>query len=314
MIDEDEVEVVDEDGGDAPLPGRVTLMEALSKYLDPEIDPLDEEVLPETTEGVVARLLARFTPKFIRVKEGRYQVGALSPGADEHPLRPVDIKDFHIGQAPVTNELFTLFVQETGYVTDAERAGYGTVHHGRFMTGGGNGGTITIRRGPSVERVEGADWRHPEGPATSIFGRENHPVVQVSYRDAQAFAAWAGKRLPSEEEWEAAARGQGNRRFPWGNEWRADAANTMAAGLGAACAVDQFGERGKSPLGIMDMIGNVYEWTMSIAQSLPGPNGAPIHIRVLKGGCWNSPGHLTISHRLLEAETWSNCIGFRCAV
>lgn len=275
---------------------------------------MDDEVLPETTEGVVARLLARFTPKFIRIKGGVYQVGALEPAADEHPMRPMDIETFFIGQLPVSNELFALFVQETGYVTSAERAGFGLVRQGRVIATPEPRPVLTIRRGGSLRRVAGANWRHPAGPDSSIFGRETHPVVQVSYEDAAAFAAWAGKRLPTEEEWEAAARGQGNRRFPWGNTWRNQCANTMGAAIGGTCTGDHFGPQGASPMGIMDMIGNVYEWTATIERHLTTAAGRTLPIRVLKGGCWDIKDGVTIAHRRLEADTWSNCIGFRCAV
>ncbi len=139
-------------------------------------------------------------------------------------------------------------------------------------------------------------------------------MVQVSRHDALAFAAWAGKRLPGEDEWEAAARGPAGLLFPWGNEWRGELANTEAALTGDTTPVIRHGKPSMSPFGIYDLLGNVFEWTASVhTPSRPVSNRTP-PVYVLKGGCWTSKAGITMAARLLEPDTWSNIIGFRCAV
>jgi len=118
--------------------------------------------------------------------------------ANEAP-RTVTVAPFWMDRTEVTNRDFGKFVSATGHVTDPEKSGEGYVWTGKWRP------------------VKGADWRHPHGPASSIAGRDDHPVVQVSWKDAAAYCAWAGARLPNEAEWEFAARGTDGRRYAWGN-------------------------------------------------------------------------------------------------
>jgi len=150
-----------------------------------------------------------------------------------------------------------------------------------------------------------------------LEGRHNHPVVQVSHQDAMAFAAWAGKRLPTEEEWEAAARGANGQLFPWGDRWLVDHGNFEAACFGGTTSVEHYGRKAMSPFGILDLLGNIAEWTSSPhagqADSQPGRSGERIYI--LKGGSWISGGTVTAAWRQIEqGKYWANTIGFRCAV
>jgi len=160
---------------------------------------------------------------------------------------------FFAAQKPVTNAQFARFVEATGYVTTAEKEGGWNPEAGEY--------------------IMGFDWRHPEGPDSSIEDRLDHPVVQVSWHDAVTYAEWAGVRLPTEQEWEKAARGYDGREYPWG-EWAEGRCNSYEAGVGGTTPVGQFSPEGDSVYGLQDTAGNVWEWTA-------GEEGAR---RVVRGG------------------------------
>ena len=321
ILEEDQLEEVEESA--APLaekPHQPTPLEVLSKYIEAEEAVNQGDLLRETQEEFINQILERFMPKFIKIPASVYLVGSASPKGLEQPLRKVMLHDFYLGQSPVTNDLFDMFVRETGYSTDAEEAGYGIVFEGRCInrTDPETGREIfSLTRGTLARHVSGANWRHPDGPSSSLEGKHNHPVVQVSHDDAMAFAAWAGKRLPTEEEWEAAARGASGRLFPWGDTWQADLGNFEAACLGGTTPVEHFGRKGMSPFGIHDLLGNVAEWTSTVhagqADARPGRSAEKIYI--LKGGSWITGGTVTAAWRQIErGKYWTNTIGFRCAV
>jgi sulfatase modifying factor 1 len=173
----------------------------------------------------------------------------------------------------VTNEQFNAFVNATGYKTEAECFGWSFVFRGH-LTLKQVQATAPARVSGSEWwcRIDGADWRHPEGPGSNIKKRWVHPVVQVSWRDARAYAVWAGKRLPTEAEWEYAARGGGPHlnRFPWGDElepggrhlmnvWQGEfpSHNTGADGHYGTAPAKSFRANG---FGLYNMTGNVWEW------------------------------------------------------
>lgn len=304
-------------------------LEILSRYMEAEealADPRD--YLKETDEEYASHILNRFMPRFVRIPGGDYLVGSSHPRGPEMPRRTVNLPPFYLGQFPVTNDLFDLFVRETGYQTEAELAGYGVVVEGRCTSEvdpATGRATVTLTAGATSRQVSGACWRHPRGPASSLEGKYHHPVVQVSCNDAMAFAAWAGKRLPREDEWEAAARGAADGRlFPWGDTWLEERGNFESSLRGDTAPVEQTGRpAAASPFGIHDLLGNIYEWTATLHQAAiqadqrraAGTAARRHAIHVLKGGCWTSRGVITISHRIFErANTWSNIIGFRCAV
>jgi len=174
--------------------------------------------------------------------------------------------------------------------------------------------SLTISRDSTVHQIEGANWRHPSGPESNLDNKANNPVVQISRQDAMAFSSWAGKRLPTEEEWEIAARGKNGLAFPWGEQWQASSGNFAASFTGDSVSVEHNSKDNVSPFGIYDLLGNVYEWTSTIDHSVGEGTTNIRHVYVLKGGCWNSSGIITASHRITKEETWSNIIGFRCAV
>ncbi|MEM1061685.1 MAG: formylglycine-generating enzyme family protein [Planctomycetota bacterium] len=208
---------------------------------------------------------------------------------DELPLHRVRVDGFWIDATEVTNRHFAAFVKETGYVTTAERVPDLREIMAQFPPGtpepsAENLVAASVVFTPTEGEVSlrdasqwwawtpGADWRHPEGPASSIAGREDHPVVHVSWFDAVAYAEWAGKRLPTEAEWEFAARGGLDRKpFAWGDEpvsesepacniWQGDFPhrNTLADGFLRTAPAGTFEP---NRYGLFDMAGNVWEWT-----------------------------------------------------
>jgi formylglycine-generating enzyme required for sulfatase activity len=237
----------------------------------------------------------------IDIPGGRFVMGDAAGDANEVP-RTVSVEPFRIGRLEVTNAEYAAFVAATGHASDAERSGAGYVWTDRWR------------------RVAGADWRHPHGPKSTLEGRASHPVVQISQRDAAAYCRWKGLRLPSEAEWEFAARGRDGRRYPWGDAApRQGPAARANFGTVACCAPDAADgylriapvgrfPAGASPFGALDMAGNVWEWTSS---GFPGQPG----FVVLRGGGWgNDPYCLRVSYRHANPpDIGLDMVGFRCA-
>jgi sulfatase modifying factor 1 len=202
----------------------------------------------------------------------------------------VDLPEFWIDKTPVTNGEFARFVQATGYKTTAEQTGIGYACIGGIW-----------------QDTNGADWRHPSGPKTDIQSKAEHPVVQVSWQDAAAYAKWAGKRLPTEQEWEKAARGTDGREYPWGNQEPVRELCNFGRNEKGTTPVGKYSPQGDSPYGCVDMAGNVWEWTASGDES-----GG----RLLCGGGWSHPGEyvrltLRSPHDPLDRYDTD---GFRCCV
>lgn len=225
------------------------------------------------------------------IPAGTYQMGANSNQADpdEFPTHWVKVDEFYMDQTEVTNLQFKAFVDATGYITVAEKEidweemkkelPFGTPKpHKSFLKAGSLLFTPPERPVNPVDYTHwwswtvGADWRHPEGPGSSINDRMNYPVVHVSWVDAQAYARWSGKRLPTEEEWEwAAMGGLEDKKYPWGNEFDETATksanfwqgifpfqNLETDGFYGAAPVKSFPPNG---YGLFDMAGNVWEWS-----------------------------------------------------
>ena len=215
----------------------------------------------------------------IVIPAGEFTMG--SEHGVERPPHTVFVDTFEMDQFEVTNQDFEKFVAKTGYVTDAEKAG-------------------------------DTSWRF------WAKGKPNHPVVKVSWNDAQSFCQWAGKRLPTEAEWEKAARGTDGRIYPWGNNWDANRVNAKESGYRATTIVGSF-PAGASPYGVMDMAGNVAEWTSDWYKAYPGSDFSSPYFgekyRVIRGGGWFSDQELvrTTERSASSEELRNDDVGFRCA-
>jgi len=282
---------------------------------------------------------------------------------NERPSRRVSVKSFWIDEHDVTNAEFQEFVHATGYVTTAERpvdweelkkqAPPGTPRPpAEMLQPGALVFHSTDHEVPYDDLsawwnwVPGANWRHPQGPRSSIDGKQDYPVVQVSWDDAAAYAAWAGKRLPTEAEWEYAARGGlEKKRFVWGDEFSPGGKLLANVYQGQFPIKDlaQDGYAGVSPVtafppngyGLYDMAGNVWQWTADVYREVPGnqpcvmcaANGRMINAtapagevrRVMKGGSFlcsyqYCEGYRPSSRRGMSRDSGSEHLGFRCAI
>ncbi|WP_233581243.1 formylglycine-generating enzyme family protein [Acidipila sp. EB88] len=257
------------------------------------------------------------------------------PADGEGPVRTVQLDPFYIDTASVTNAAFAQFVEATNYRTEAEHFGWAFVFVGDLVDAASHAQSVA-----GVEwwrRVDGADWAHPEGPGTDVSERAEHPVVQVSWNDAAAFAAWAGKRLPTEAEWEYAARGGLDQKlYPWGDEltpggvhrcniWQGTFPlhNTAEDGYAGTAPVQAYAP---NDFGLYSMTGNTWEWcadwfhtTFHADATRVNPVGPPDGTaRVLKGGSYLC--HASYCNRYRVAARSSNTpdsatsnLGFRCA-
>lgn len=216
----------------------------------------------------------------IWIPGGTFAMGsANSKYPEEGPIHTVTVSGFWIDKYLVTNKQFQKFVKETGYVTFAEKPPKAEDYPDATPEQLVAGSAVFIKPDRPVDPrtlcwwqyIPGADWRHPEGPESSIKGREHHPVVQVVYEDVLAYALWAGKQLPTEAQWEFAARGGlEGAEFAWGNEFMPQGkpmANTWQGQFpwqnlkSVPPGAEVVGSYPANGYGLYDMIGNVWEWT-----------------------------------------------------
>jgi formylglycine-generating enzyme required for sulfatase activity len=229
----------------------------------------------------------------VYVPAGVFEMGSEDGYEDEKPVHTVYLDAFWIDQTEITNEMFQTFIRDTGYVTDAESYGSSYVYLNNEWI-----------------EISGADWKHPEGSTSNLENLEDHPVVQVSWNDAMAYCEWAKRILPTEAQWEKAAKGTVASTYPWGNEFNCKNGNFddesvldeyVVAGL-AGCdgyhttaPVREY-EGGVSPYEVYDMAGNVREWVMdwyddkfygemSAAENNP-QNSEESDYKTIRGGSW----------------------------
>lgn len=228
-------------------------------------------------EQAARACLAHDAPERVSVAAGAYRIGDPARYPEEGPPRDVATAGFEIATHEVTNAEFAAFVAATGYVTVAERdpdpADHPDIAPALLAPGSAVFG-VQVGAGVWWRFAPGANWRAPEGPGSSVRGRDPLPVVHVAYEDARAYADWAGGDLPSEDEWEIAARGGvEGAEFVWGDEFRPDGDWRANTWQGPFPAIDTGadGYAGLAPVGcyepngfgLYDMTGNVWEWTSS---------------------------------------------------
>ncbi|KAF7206398.1 inactive C-alpha-formylglycine-generating enzyme 2 [Nothobranchius furzeri] len=260
----------------------------------------------------------------VTIPGGMLRMGtSAADGKDgESPIREVEVQPFSLDKYPVTNARFRDFVRSQKYKTEAETFGWSFVFQD-FVSGEMKSRvTQRIESAPWWLPVERAFWRQPAGPDSGILEHLDFPVVQVSWNDAQAFCRWKGNRLPTEEEWEWAARGglQG-RTFPWGNKFQPNRTNLWQGKFPDVDSAED-GYHGTSPVkafppqnnyGLYDMMGNTWEWT-----STRFPATQPMY--VLRGGSWIDTVDGSANHKARVTTRMGNTpdsasdnLGFRCA-
>ena len=302
-------------------------------------------------------------PGMTKIPGGAFRMGSADFYPDEAPVREVEVDGFWMDERPVTAAEYRRFVRETGHVTVAERAPtaeeYPDADPELLVPG-----SLVFRPTPGPvplndfrnwwEFLPGAFWKRPGGPGTTINGRDHHPVVHVAFEDAEAYATWAGKELPSEAEWEFAARGGldgavfawGDEEFPEGrpmaNFWQGEFPwqNLKTDGYDGTSPVGSFPANG---YGLYDVCGNVWEWTSDFYAATPSTDapaccaprnprvtdaegslvaGAPgenIPRRVIKGGSHLCAPNYCLRYRpsarqAEQVDTSTGHIGFRCIV
>jgi sulfatase modifying factor 1 len=290
----------------------------------------------------------------VRVDATTFRMGSDHHYPEERPAHDVAVDTFWIDRAPVTNRDFARFVADTGYVTAAELAPDPQQYPGARPELLVAGSSVFVQPTSPVPLddplqwwrfVPGAAWRRPAGAGSTVDGLDDHPVVHIAYEDALAYATWAGKVLPTEAEWECAARsGATDTEFAWGDEFMPDGrvmANTWHGAFpharDAAHPYDRtspVGAFGADARGLVDMIGNVWEWTTDpyAPGHLPAPPGPPpaaccgpvraapaSATRVIKGGSHlcapNYCRRYRPAARYAQAvDTSTSHLGFRCVL
>lgn len=284
-----------------------------------------------------------FDDSMVKIPGGEFLMGTDYPRGfpldGEGPVREVGVNPFYIDATAVTNSQFAEFIDVTGFQTEAERFGWTFVFHDFISEEMAKGVKQAVAGSEWWRRVDGGDWLHPDGPDSSIAGRMDHPATHVSWTDAQAYCDWAGKRLPTEAEWEIAARGGVSQAmYPWGEELVPDGKymcnifqgrfpdeNRELDGFAGTAPVTSYEP---NEFGLYCVSGNVWEWCAdnwspgfhqlpdaSRDNPIGPPDGAS---RVMKGGSYLC--HASYCNRYRNGARTGNTpdsstgnLGFRCA-
>ncbi|XP_011313880.1 sulfatase-modifying factor 1 [Fopius arisanus] len=277
--------------------------------------------------------------EMILIEGGVYSIGTDNPILvvdGEGPKRRVVLDNFYMDKYEVSNRNFEIFVEATGYRTEAEKFGNSFVFEGLLSEGVKEGIAEAVAQAPWWLPVVKADWRHPEGVDSTIQDRMDHPVIHVSWNDASAFCKWAGKRLPTEAEWEVACRGGLNERlYPWGNKlmpnhkhriniWQGEFPhnNTAEDGYKGTAPINEYPSNG---YGLHNMAGNVWEWTSDWwntrhskdqSNNPVGPSSGSDKVK--KGGSYLCHESYCFRYRCAARsqntpDTSAGNLGFRCA-
>ena len=296
---------------------------------------------------------AAAAPTIAQVTNGSIEGMALIPGGEflmgtddpigfqgdgEGPVRPVRVNSFYIDKCAITNQQFDQFARATGYKTEAERFGWSFVFHMFVGAKARRTAKQVVVDAPWWWVINGAYWRRPEGTGSNLKQRWNHPATHISWNDASAYCQWAGKRLPTEAEWEYAARGGlSQKRYAWGDElapggehrcniWQGvfPDENSSDDGYKGTAPVDAYEPNG---YGLYNVAGNVWEWTSDwfspafhINGSRDNPQGPPSGAsKTIRGGSYLC--HDSYCNRYRVAARTSNTpdsstgnLGFRCVV
>ena len=230
--------------------------------------------------------------EMIMIPEGPVIMGCDEGPAKHQPQHTVNIEGFIIDRYPVTNKDYKKFIDQTGHPVPYYEVTWCDTH----------------------------DYNWAPGTRSFPQDKAHHPVVLITWNDALAYANWAGKRLPTEAEWERAARGLDGYVWTWGNKADAGRSNTREAGIGGTMPVDHHSPQGDSLFGVADMIGNVWEWTSSLFRPYPydvcdgREDPTALGWRVLRGGSWVNDLYTARCYARLDGDfVFYNNIGFRCA-
>ena len=282
------------------------------------------------------------TDSMIKLPGGKFLMGTNDeegfPEDGEGPVREITLDPFYIDETTVTNFQFAEFIKATGYITEAERYGWSFVFYGLLSEEDQKRDYQVAAPTPWWYAVPGAQWNHPEGKDSHINERKDHPVVHVSWHDAQAYCQWIGKRLPTEAEWEYAARsGLVQKKFPWGDEltpggehrcniWQGNFPdyNSLEDGFLGTAPAKSFKPNN---FGLYNMAGNVWEWCNDWFSSdfhKAGPRKNPAgplngESKIMRGGSFLC--HHSYCNRYRVAARSSNTadsstsnLGFRCVL
>jgi len=297
-------------------------------------DKVVEEKLKilEEREAMKAQAVSQANDGMVLIPAGTFSMGSAKGFPHEGPVHEVTLDAFYMDTHEVTNAEFAKFVEETGYVTEAETWGWSL----DFAPDDRQG--MRVPNAAWWLKVDGVTWKTPTGPGSSIEGMEDYPAVQVSWTDAVAYADWAGKRLPTEAEWEYAARGGlEQNEFPWGNDFKPGKKHHMNIWQGRFPethsptdgyeAIAPVGRYPANPYGLYDMAGNVWEWCSDwygeqyYAESpTKNPQGPELgDEKVTRGGSYLCAGNYCVGYRVSHRNKTATDSGlphsgFRCVI